>query len=435
METLLPELEERLQGRYVKLVQAHQHAATRVAAGPSHKPAEAEGASERQAAWRFFKNPRVTLPVLVEPLREEARKALADSAAPCVLAIHDWCTLAYGDHDSKTDRAQLTHEHDLGYDLASVLLVDAANGDTLAPADLNLRTADTIHSTRSEAPVYNPDHLSQVLPAMEESKTWDLPKPLVHVIDREADSVGHYRQWHQAGHFFLVRGDERLVLWREEEHLLSEVVETLEKEGAFQRSREVLYKGTEAWQEVAETEVVLHRPAKQRRDGKQKEVPGPALSLRLVVARVRNPEGELLAEWLLLSNVMASWADASMLALWYFWRWRIETYHKLLKSLGQEIEHWQQENGLTIAKRLLVAAMACAAVWMLARLTTPEAEELKKVLVELSGRQMKTGCPFTVPALLAGLHVFLAFFSALAHTTLVRLRFLGALLIPFFYSG
>ena len=432
METRLPELEDRLQERYVKLVQAHQHAATRVAAGPSHKPAQAEGASQRQAAWRFFKNPKVTLPVLVEPLRQEARKALADCPAPCVLAIHDWCTLAYGDHDSKTDRAVLTHEHDVGYDLATVLLVDAHNGDTLAPADLNLRTADAVHSTRAEAPAYNPDHLSQVLPAMEQSKTWGLPRPVVHIIDREADSVGHYRAWHEAGHFFLVRGDERLVMWREEEHLLSEVVAKLEAEDAFKKSREVLYQGREAWQEVAEVEVVLHRPAKHRRDGKQVEVPGPALPLRLVVARVRDEEGELLAQWLLLSNVPVAWADASLLALWYYWRWQIETYHKLLKSLGQEIEHWQQENGLAVAKRLLVAAMACCAVWLLARLKTPEAEELKEVLVELSGRQMKTGCAFTVPALLAGLHVFQAFFAALAHTTLERLHFLGSLLIPFF---
>jgi hypothetical protein len=372
---------------------------------------------------------------LVEPLREMANKSLADSPAPCALAIHDWCTLAYGDHESKTDRAQLTHEHDLGYDLATVLLVDAANGDTLAPFDLNLRTADAVHSTRCEAPGYNSDHLSQVLPAMEESKTWDIPKPLVHVIDREADSVGHYRQWQEAGHTFLVRGDDRLVMWREEEHLLSEVVAILEAEGAFQRSREVLYKGRAAWQEVAETEVVLHRPAKQRRDGKQREVPGPALPLRLVVARVRDKEGLLLATWLLLSNVPLGWADGALLALWYYWRWRIETYHKLLKSLGQELEHWQQENGLAIAKRLLVAAMACAVVWMLARLTTPEAAELKKILVDLSGRQMKTGCPFTVPALLAGLHVFAAFFSLLARTTLERLRFLGNLLLPFFCSG
>lgn len=435
MDTPLPALEPRLQQRYVKLVQAHQHAATRVAAGPSHLPCEASPASERQAAWRFFANERVTLPALVEPIHQVARQALADNPAPCALAIHDWSTLGYGDHESKTDRAQLTHQHDVGYDLATVLLVEAAEGNTVAPMDLQLRTADAVHSTRPEAPPVEPDHLAQVLPAMEVSKTWDLPRPLVHVIDREADSVGHFREWDEAGHSFLVRASDRKVLWRERECLLSEVVATLEEESAFQRSRDVLYQGKPAWQEVAEVEVVLHRPAKQRRDGKQREIPGPELPLRLVVARVRDGDGTLLAQWMLLSNVPAAWADAALLALWYFWRWRIETYHKLLKSLGQDLEHWQQESGAAIAKRLLVAAMACTMVWLLARTKTPEAEELKKVLIELSGRQMKTGCLFTVPALLAGLHVFLGFFAMLEQQTLERLRYLGNLVLPFFCSG
>ena len=48
---------------------------------------------------------------------------------------------------------------------------------------------------------------------MEAAKAWDLPTRLVHVIDREADSVGHYRAWDDEGHLFLVRADDRLVQW------------------------------------------------------------------------------------------------------------------------------------------------------------------------------------------------------------------------------
>ena len=42
-------------------------------------------------------------------------------------------------------------------------------------------------------------------------------------------------------------------------------------------------------------------------------------------------DGEVLSRWLLLSNVPADVA-ASELALWYYWRWRIESFFKLLKS-------------------------------------------------------------------------------------------------------
>jgi hypothetical protein len=31
-----------------------------------------------------------------------------------------------------------------------------------------------------------------------------------------------------------------------------------------------------------------------------------------------------------------------MVALWHYWRWRIESYFKLLKSAGLQLEEWQQ---------------------------------------------------------------------------------------------
>jgi hypothetical protein len=55
--------------------------------------------------------------------------------------------------------------------------------------------------------------------------------------------------------------------------------------------------------------------------------------------------------------------------LWYYWRWRIECYHKLLKSAGQRVEQWQQESAAAVARRLAVSAMSAVVVWHLARAT------------------------------------------------------------------
>ena len=43
---------------------------------------------------------------------------------------------------------------------------------------------------------------------MDASRLWNLGRPAVHVIDREADSVTHYRRWADAGHAFVVRADQ-----------------------------------------------------------------------------------------------------------------------------------------------------------------------------------------------------------------------------------
>jgi len=125
-----------------------------------------------------------------------------------------------------------------------------------------------------------------------------------------------------------------------------------------------------------------------------------------VVSRILSEDGEVLAEWLLMCNIMDM--DASTLALWYYWRWQIECFFKLLKSAGHHLESWQQESAQAIAKRLLVASMACATVWAIAADNSKEAAELRAFLVKLSGRQMRHKKEFTNPALLAGLWVFLS---------------------------
>jgi len=135
--------------------------------------------------------------------------------------------------------------------------------------------------------------------------------------------------------------------------------------------------------------------------------------LRLVIARVVVPEsGEVLSTWYLLTNVPSE-VPAEQIALWHYWRWEIESFFKLVKSGGQQLEHWQQESGLAVLKRLLVASMACAVVWCLQRDESPESEEFKSVLVRLSGKRLKRGRPPTPGILLSGLYEWLRFYDFL----------------------
>jgi hypothetical protein len=276
-------------------------------------------------------------------------------------------------------------------------------------------------STRVGGAGTPPGHIDEVLDAMEASRGWDLGKPIVHVIDREADSVGHYRVWHGRGHRFVVRADDdRHVLWRDGERRMAEVVAELEPEfkdvpGEGGVPETVAIRAGTGRLRVAETAVVLHRPARKTTGGKsagghkrRAVVPGPPLPLRLVVTRVVDEQGRTLAQWCLLTNVDPAVADAATVGRWYAWRWRIETFHKLLKTAGLNAEEWQQETAEAFLRRLCVAVMACLTVWHLQREAGAAAAGLRKILVRLSGRQMKFGVESTAPALLAGLEKLLA---------------------------
>jgi hypothetical protein len=185
---------------------------------------------------------------------------------------------------------------------------------------------------------------------------------------------------------------------------------------------------------VVETEVVLDRPAKTRIGDKQVKVPGPALPLRLVLSRVVDDLGVVRAEWLLFTNVAAEF-DAGTVAMWYYFRWQIESYHKLLKSAGMNAEEWGQQSGEAFAKRLVVASMACLTVWHLRQDDGEDAKRLKMILVRLSGRQMKWGVTDTAPALLAGLEKLLAVADLLVTEDLGEILALARRVLPMLFRS
>jgi hypothetical protein len=398
-----------------------------VNAGPSAPPGPTSAFAATQAAWRFLHNERVSLPVLAGPLLEVARRWRQERPATWALVVHDWSALSYPTHTGKADRKSHGSPFSRGYDLGTLLLVDGDTGDPVAPVEMELRTADAVHTTRARPVDGGDSRLDNVLHGMQAIDIVAGRDRVIHILDREADSVGHYRDWQADGRCFLVRGnDTRRVRWGGRELTLAEVQRQLHARGQFRRIGEVTSRGQAAVQHVAETAIVLARPASRVRcrNGTRlcnDRVPGPPLPLRLIVSRVCNARGETLAVWSLYSNAPAE-VPAATLARWYYWRWRIESYFKLLKSAGQAAEQWQQETGGAIARRLLVASMACTVVWQLQRLTDRGAVAFRQLLVRLSGRQMKHGTTSTAPALLAGLWVYLAMLDTLDHHSADELR-------------
>ena len=421
----------------------HLSPSHRVAAGLGVPPGLNQSFAAAQAAWRFYANPSVGLPRLAAPLLDLARAEAPGCCDAHVLVALDFCPLHYGGHGSKHDRVALAHRKDLGYELLTALAVSDRDGSPLAPLCLELRAADGVHSTRAGRPLPPPSALDGLGPVMRHvaGLLGGLGRTPVFVIDREADSVGHYRAWGDAGRRFVVRADDRRnVLHGGTEAKLGAVADGLRDAGALAFARGVEFGGKAARQFAGEAEVVLHRPARTHRVDKatgkavHRNVAGRPLALRLVVSEVRDDRGVVPARWLLLSDLPAE-VPVATVALWYYWRWRIEGYHKLLKGAGQQAECWQQETAAAVARRLLVSSMAAVVVWKLARDATPGAQELRHVLVRLSGRQMRWArgegrVAFTGPALLAGLGVLLPMLELLRTHDLHDLRKLADQALP-----
>lgn len=393
----------------------HLNSAESVAAGFRALPGTSQAFASTQAAWRFYNNERVCSKQLAAPLIARGREALAEDEMRYALVAHDWSHLDYTKHQSKRDRTRLHNQKVFGYELQTALLINAQTGEPLSVICQSLLAADGLHTTRTAETLPEISQLDELTEAIRFVDGCELGLPCVHLADRECDSVWHYRLWQQEEHLFVVRAkNHRIVKHNGENKALRIVVEELVAQKAFRYSREVEYKGRAVEQYVAETMVIIDRPAKPQRtkhsNGGQRRVPGEAIELRLVVSQIKDQDGELLSEWWLWTNVSEGkrGASAEEIAHWYYWRWKIESFFKLLKSAGHQVEQWQQETAEALAKRLLVATMSCVVVWHLARSKKPEAEEFRRLIIRLSGRQMKWGRAFTEPALLAGLGVLLA---------------------------
>jgi Transposase DDE domain len=411
------------------MVQQHVRGAQALAAGIAALPDTRSSASYTQAAWRFLNNPRVTLPELARPLLSAAGPLLDEHCERYGLVMHDWSRVNFGGHASKVDRRQMTHKTDVGYDLQSSVLVSDVSGKPLAPVVHNLVNDTQVYSTMHKRPRPCEKHLDELSARLDwiDARGWN--KPLIHIVDREADSVAHWREWSAQGRCFLIRAKNAPAVYFEGQQVKPmDLAERL----TYQRAGDVLYKGRPACQSVAEVRVVITRKAKpaQKVDGKRvAPFAGKPLALRLVVSRIHDAQGKLLAQWLLLTNAPDA-VDAQTIARWYYYRWQIESMFKLLKGAGQQMEDWLQDDAMAIAKRLVVASCACVLVWQLAAATSPQALEIQDFLVRISGRQTKRTKPVTAPALLNGLWLLLSTLTLLEHYDIDQLKQYAQFVFP-----
>lgn len=286
----------------------------------------------------------------------------------------------------------MSHEKDRGYELFASLLPRSQDGQPLAPLGLDLTTAKGVYQCQEVKPQSPTSHLDQLLARIGWQEQLGLGKPLVHIVDREADSASHLRQL--MGVCWLTRGKKEAVVKYKGQFV---TLEQISRDMDSEVKGVVNIQGTTAYLFVGEHQVQLQRKS-------EKNLKAPP-EVRLVVSTLCDERGRTLAKWYLLSNVME--VNQETLATWYYWRWSIESWFKVLKSHGFQIEHWQQESGEAIFRRLIVSSMACVLTWKLYNDISPDAKQFKVFLIKLSGRLTKRSKPITHPALLAGLWVFM----------------------------
>ena len=226
------------------------------------------------------------------------------------------------------------------------------------------------------------------------------------------------RELSSNGNLFLLRVKDNSKLYYPEEEIDINQKTLAEKLPLGIKVKEIKYRNKKTSIYVNECDVEVRRDATTMilsSEGKRKlqKTKGDTLKVRFIVERLVDENNKVVAKWLLITNIVDKRVTTETLATWYYYRWKIESYFKLLKSSGFNLEEWQQVEPEALFKRLLVVSYSCILVWKIANDSSENAQKIRKFLVILSGKLMEWNKEFTYPALLSGLENYIQIMDVL----------------------
>jgi Transposase DNA-binding len=325
-----------------------------------------------KAAYRFFSNDRVSEADILAGHFQSTRERVIATDGP-VLVLHDTTEFSYQRENtaaigitksinSGRDKAGRLRVHTVCGILMHSSLAVTTEGLPLGLAAVKFWTRKKFRGTAALKKKINP---TRVPIEKKESIRWlenvrqstELlgdPGRCVHVADREGDIYELFCAAQAAGTHFLIRTCvDRLA--GDGDHTIAD-----EMDGAVVKGLHRIAVGDNngdpdrAVLEIRYRKIRVLPPI-----GKQRHY--PALTLTVIHAEERGtPKNRRKIEWKLITNLpVGSRADAIEKLEWYALRWKIEVFHKILKS-GCKAE----ESKLRTAQRLTnLVAVFCVLSW------------------------------------------------------------------------
>jgi hypothetical protein len=325
-----------------------------------------------KAAYRFFSNDRVNEADILAGHFQSTRDRVAGIGG-LVLVLHDTTEFTYQREspeaigitkniNSGRDKKGRLRSHTVCGILMHSSLAVTTEGLPLGLTAVKFWTRKKFKGTAALKKKINP---TRVPIEKKESIRWlenlkqstellDDPGRCVHIGDRESDIYELFCAAQEIGTHFLVRTCvDRLA--GDGDHTIAEEMDEIAVKGLHRvEVRDSNGDPDEAVLEIKYRKIRVLPPI-----GKQKRY--PALTLTVIHAEERGtPKNRKKIEWKLITDLpVQSRQDAIEKLLWYALRWKIEVFHKILKS-GCKAE----ESKLRTAQRLAnLIAVFCILSW------------------------------------------------------------------------
>jgi hypothetical protein len=331
-----------------------------------------------KAAYRFFSNPRISEAEILGG-HFQATQERIQACDALILMLHDTTEFSFHRNDvapvgilNKSYMRKNKKGRPLHYTVCGILmhssLAVTSEGLPLGLAAIKFWTRDEFKGCNALKKKINP---TRVPIERKESYRWlenlrqstarfEDPERCVHIGDREGDIYELFCVAQELGTHFLVRTCvDRLA--EEGSGTISEEMQHAPLQGLHRiEVRNRHGKVSDAVLEIRYRRLIVLPPI-----GKQKKY--PRLVLTVIYAQERGqPQGRDKIDWKLLTDLpVRSCLQAIEKLEWYAQRWKIETFHKILKS-GCRVE----ESRLRTAERLVnLVAILCILSWRISWMT------------------------------------------------------------------
>ena len=325
-----------------------------------------------KAAYRFFSNDRVSESDILAGHFQSTRDRAA-AAEGLVLVLHDTTEFSYQRESSEAigitksinsgrDKAGRLRSHTVCGILMHSSLAVTIEGVPLGLAAVKFWTRKKFKGTAALKKKINP---TRIPIEKKESVRWlenlkqstqllDQPGRCIHIGDRESDIYELFCTAREVGTHFLVRTCvDRLA--GDGDHTIADEMDEVAVKGLHRiELRDGNGDPDEAVLEIRYRKIRVLPPI-----GKQNRY--PALTLTVIHAEERGtPKNRKKIDWKLITDLpVGSRTDAIEKLEWYALRWKIEVFHKILKS-GCKAE----ESKLRTAQRLTnLISLFCILSW------------------------------------------------------------------------
>lgn len=357
--------DKRLEGRAVKILQGRWN-------HPEKSYAQSfQGWGQVQGAYRFLAHSceQIDLSALLAAHKERTLERMA--AEPLVLLPQDTTSLNYSGLKKTEGLGKINHEGSLGLHLHSTLALNGAGvplgvvdaqcwgrepeGPETQGAGRNAKSVDQKESARWVKSLNRAAEMARRMPQTMVVELGDRESDIYEVFDQALIGPENLHVVVRAQHNRTLQ--EQAKLW---EYMASQPVrgqlhlQVPRRPG--QTARKAVLEMRWAEITICASEVRLKRH-------------WPALKLSAVwVKEIDPPPGEEPLEWMLLSDLpVSSWEQAVQRVQWYCLRWRIEEWHRILKT-GCRVEKREFETALHLQRALAFDLIVAWRTLMLVKL-------------------------------------------------------------------